>query len=113
MINVQVNISILLIHSYSGVFVRVGITSGETSKLVSHDYNGNNDDDQPSPKKIFLELSDSAHGYGILEMYRQDETVAVVVKLDDITFMERVKIDPRKWTSSVTSLSKNIRNIYQ
>ena len=45
-------------------------------------------------------------------MYREDETVAVVIKLDDInTYMERAKIDPRKWTTSVTSLTRNIRNI--
>ena len=45
-------------------------------------------------------------------MYREDETVAVVIKIDKYeTFMERVRIDPNRWTSSVTSLMKNVKHV--
>lgn len=68
-------------------------------------------DEAPKSNKIPLQLTEAARESGIVEMYREDETVAVVIKIDQFEpFMERVRIDPKRWSTSVASLMKNIKH---
>ena len=69
--------------------------------------------DEPSePNRIYLTLSDDAKESGLSEIYVEDNTVVVILKLPELdTITIRKPIEPKRWTMIVTLLMKEIKSI--
>src|SRR5215510_900886 len=72
------------------------------TKMVSNEHWKSN--------KIELNLSDSAIKSGIIDLYIEDNTMAITVEIQQKQFMERIAI-VESWDRIVNTLKKKVRDL--